>query len=91
MTDNPTQRLDDLQIRFDVRELSRTVERQAKEIAELETAIKAVNDRLALREAERSAAERRNLLWGLALLGSIVTTLGGIIWSNLSTILKGAP
>jgi len=38
---------------------------------------------------ENNARERRQLIAGIMFLGSIITALFSIIWTNLSVILKG--
>lgn len=53
--------------------------------AELE--IKRLNDELDRREKE----EKSRLLWGIAVLGSAVLTLAGVIWNWRSVIIRGSP
>ena len=41
------------------------------------------------KEKLRQQQERRNLIAGIGALGSIITTLGGIIWTYRSVIFAG--
>ena len=41
------------------------------------------------KEKVRQQQERRNLIAGIGALGSIITTLGGIIWAYRSVIFAG--
>ena len=67
---------------YQIAELQRTVKAQAEHIASIDRR----NDE---RDQERSALERKQLLWGITFLGGIIITLGGVIWSYRGVIFKG--
>ena len=65
-------------------------------VMELESDLRQLQSRLEVFEKEvhekekaRQQQERRNLLAGIGALGSIITTLGGIIWAYRSVIFAG--
>lgn len=57
------------------------LEQAEKKIAALETELKRLED-------ETDELERKRLKWGITALGTIVMTLGGIIWQYRSVIFK---
>lgn len=68
---------------YRIEQLERQVREQADEL-------KTIEDRLAARELERTAAERKQLLAGIIFLGGVITTLGGVIWSYRDIIFRGS-
>ena len=65
-------------------------------VMELENDLRQLQGRLEVFEKEvhekekvRQQQERRNLIAGIGALGSIITTLGGIIWAYRSVIFAG--
>jgi len=59
-----------------------------KQIAELHLEIEKVRHEIyALREVELER-ERKNFRWGITTLGSFIAILGGIIWTNLGSLIR---
>lgn len=73
---------------IDVQVLAERVTYMQKTLLDQETHINKLEDALNTLENNIEEREHRNLLWGVAVLGSAVTTLASIIWSYRSTIFK---
>lgn len=67
------------------------IEQLEREVAAQATELKSIEARLAARDAERSAAERKQLITGIIFLGGIITTLAGVLWTYRAVIFRGAP
>ena len=64
------------------------LEQAEKHIEETEAHIVELNKKFEEREIERHKQEKKNLIWGIIFLGSIVTSLGGILWNYRGVIFK---
>ncbi len=62
---------------------------QDKAIGALEKAIDALKQELVNRDTARAERERRSLIAGIIFLGSIITSLGGVIWAYRAMIFQG--
>lgn len=63
-----------------------TLERESKELRDHLQNVEARNER---RDQERADLERKQLLWGIMFLGSVIMSLGGVIWSYRAVIFRG--
>lgn len=54
-------------------------------LIQLERAVKQMQEE----ERERKRGEKRGLIAGITLFGSIIMTLIGVLWANLASILRG--
>jgi predicted RNase H-like nuclease (RuvC/YqgF family) len=62
-----------------------------KKLEEQHEEIEALRKEMNEREKERAREEANRLKWGIATLGTVVTTLLGIIWTFRKVIVGGAP
>ncbi len=92
MADHDDQRpLDPFQDRADAAVLRYKGQRLEETVKVLHDELGKIEARNEVRDAERAAEKQRTLVWGISVLGFFVTTLGGIVWANLSAIIKGSP
>ena len=68
---------------YRVSQLEADLEKMAAEMA-------AIDARNQARDEARVALERKQLVWGISVLGAAVMTLAGVIWSYRAVIFKGA-
>jgi len=64
------------------------LEQAERHIAKTDECMELLKRRFEQRERERSEQEKKNLLWGIMLLGSLVTTLIAVLWSYRGVIFK---
>ena len=62
---------------------------QENHLRELENQFIAFQKEVNEKEKARQQQERRNLIAGIVFLGSVISTLGGIIWAYRSVIFAG--
>ena len=66
------------------------VDQLEKELARLTKELEDIDARNQARDEARVALERKQLVWGISVLGAAVMTLAGVIWSYRAVIFKGA-
>lgn len=57
-------------------------------LSKAEEKIAALDKELKEFREEEQALEKKRLLWGISVLGSVIMTLGAVIWSYRSVIFK---
>lgn len=65
------------------------INQQDSKINELEEHIRGLERQAIAREDERRKQERKQLVAGIMFLGSVITALGGLIWSYRAVIFRG--
>jgi len=70
-------------------ELANEALRRERTEAAFKAALDAFEESAELRERERLDRERKNLWAGIVFLGTIITTLGGVIWAYRGVIFGG--